>query len=594
MIASLPGVNRYPISLKTICQYMGFIVYLVQESINERGIFMTYNKKKMLSCGVILISVLLAYICRLARPENVFMRNIADQCRNCIYLGIYCAWVIYLEKHVVHKKMRRCLTAIGCLMVFWFFVRTVKFHILHDPLGEHVCWYLYYIPMILIPVLGLAAAMFFGEKDEEKTVRRIKILLTVAVVLIVSVFTNDLHQMVFHFAKQPPFSDNDYSYGILFMVIQGWMLICLTGMEIILIRKSRIPGKKQFWLPIIPGILLLGWNIGNIFRLPFIQTFAGDMTAVCCLLMAAIYQGCILCGLIQTNNRYFELFQTSGGLDAEITDYSFQRYYHSGDFPQLSPELRSMIVNRSFVQEQGIRINHIPIRGGHLFWSEDISVLLDQYQDIREQQEELTARNRLLKKTYQKEAERRKAEEQNRLLNMIQSQTAGQLELLSQLMDELEKTESRERYNWILGKIVVVGTYLKRRKNLVLTQYTSDGNLLTMEDLRQSIAESCDSLKLCKIRAAYYVESGDVQLNADDILKCYDTFEWLVEQLSDVMHSIFYRVSQIDEDLRISVHIVSEADLRDLVSERPELKVQQEDENEWFVGCIVLRKGGSR
>ena len=555
---------------------------------------MTYNKKKMLSCGVILTSVLLAYICRLVRPENVFMRNIADQCRNCIYLGIYCAWVIYLEKHVVHKKMRRCLTAIGCLMVFWFFVRTVKFHILHDPLGEHVCWYLYYIPMILIPVLGLAAAMFFGEKDEEKTVRRIKILLTVAVVLIVSVFTNDLHQMVFHFAKQPPFSDNDYSYGILFMVIQGWMLICLTGMEIILIRKSRIPGKKQFWLPIIPGILLLGWNIGNIFRLPFIQTFAGDMTAVCCLLMAAIYQGCILCGLIQTNNRYFELFQTSGGLDAEITDYSFQRYYHSGDFPQLSPELRSMIVNRSFVQEQGIRINHIPIRGGHLFWSEDISVLLDQYQDIREQQEELTARNRLLKKTYQKEAERRKAEEQNRLLNMIQSQTAGQLELLSQLMDELEKTESRERYNWILGKIVVVGTYLKRRKNLVLTQYTSDGNLLTMEDLRQSNAESCDSLKLCKIRAAYYVESGDVQLNADDILKCYDTFEWLVEQLSGVMHSIFYRVSQIDEDLRISVHIVSEADLRDLVSERPELKVQQEDENEWFVGCIVLRKGGSR
>ena len=541
-----------------------------------------------------MISVLLAYICRLERPENVFMRNIADQCRNCIYLGIYCAWVIYLEKHVVHKKMRRCLTAIGCLMVFWFFVRTVKFHILHDPLGDHVCWYLYYIPMILIPVLGLAAAMFFGEKDEEKTVRRIKILLTVAVVLIVSVFTNDLHQMVFHFAKQPPFSDNDYSYGILFMVIQGWMLICLTGMEIILIRKSRIPGKKQFWLPIIPGILLLGWNIGNIFRLPFIQTFAGDMTAVCCLLMAAIYQGCILCGLIQTNNRYFELFQTSGGLDAEITDYSFQRYYHSGDFPQLSPELRSMIVNRSLVQEQGIRINHIPIRGGHLFWSEDISVLLDQYQDIREQQEELTARNRLLKKTYQKEAERRKAEEQNRLLNMIQSQTAGQLELLSQLMDELEKTESRERYNWILGKIVVVGTYLKRRKNLVLTQYTSDGNLLTMEDLRQSIAESCDSLKLCKIRAAYYVESGDVQLNADDILKCYDTFEWLVEQLSDVMHSIFYRVSQIDENLRISVHIVSEADLRDLVSERPELKVQQEDENEWFVGCIVLRKGGSR
>ena len=172
---------------------------------------MTYNKKRALSYGGILISVFLAYFCRLGRPENVFMRNLADQCRNCIYLGMYCAWVIYLEKHVVHRKTRRCLTAIGCLMVFWFFVRTVKFHILHDPLGEHICWYLYYIPMILIPVLGLAAAMFLGEKDGEKTVRKIIALLAFAVVLIISVFTNDLHQLVFRFSGRPPLSDRDYS-----------------------------------------------------------------------------------------------------------------------------------------------------------------------------------------------------------------------------------------------------------------------------------------------------------------------------------------------------------------------------------------------
>ena len=48
---------------------------------------MTYNKKRMLSYGVILISVLLAYFCRLVRPKNTFARNFADQCRSCIYLG---------------------------------------------------------------------------------------------------------------------------------------------------------------------------------------------------------------------------------------------------------------------------------------------------------------------------------------------------------------------------------------------------------------------------------------------------------------------------------------------------------------------------
>ena len=59
---------------------------------------MTYSKKRTLSYGVILISVLLAYFCRQVRTENVFMRNLADQCRSCIYLGMYCAWVIYLGK----------------------------------------------------------------------------------------------------------------------------------------------------------------------------------------------------------------------------------------------------------------------------------------------------------------------------------------------------------------------------------------------------------------------------------------------------------------------------------------------------------------
>ena len=46
--------------------------------------------------------------------------------------------------------------------------------------------------------------------------------------------------------------------------------------------------------------------------------------------------------------------------------------------------------------------------------------------------------------------------------------------------------------------------------------------------------------------------------------------------------------------LELIVHIVAKADLRGLMSERPELNVQQEDENEWFIGCIVFRKRGGR
>ena len=548
---------------------------------------MSYQKKRRLSCIVVLLFVLLAYICRFIETDNELIQTLADQCRACTYLGIYCAWVIYLNKHVVQKKVRQYLTAIGCLMVCWFFLRTVKYHILLDPLGGHICWYLYYIPMILIPTFGLSATLLMDGAEKKTTKWITGILLFFSVILIICVLTNDLHQQVFRFEGPIPYSDKNYGYGILFMLIQLWIIACLVIMEILLVKKSRIPDRKRFWLPVIPGLLLLGWNIANLLRLPFIKTFAGDMTAICCLLMAAIFQGCILCGLIQTNSRYFELFQATGGLDAEITDNSFRRYYFSGEFPELSKDLRDSIIAKSSVQERGIRINHLPVKGGHLFWSEDISVLLDQYQDIQEQQEELTARNQLLRKTYKKEAERRKLEEQNRLLNIIQSQTSRQYELLSHYMEKLEQTESREEYELILSKIVVVGTYLKRRKNLMLTRYSSREDSLTMADLKQSLAESCENLKLCEIKAAYFVQDKEKQLRADDVLKCYDFFEWLIEQLFDVMNSVFFRVTHIEEKLQISVHIVSQEDIRPYLAEKPGLLIEQEEEQEWFIRCPV-------
>ena len=100
--------------------------------------------------------------------------------------------------------MRQCLTVIGCLMVFWFFLRTVKYHIFQDPLSTHICWYLYYFPMILIPTLGLNAS-FLLEEEHDKVKKRSIFLLFSAMLLIISVFTNDLHQQVFHFYLNPPY-----------------------------------------------------------------------------------------------------------------------------------------------------------------------------------------------------------------------------------------------------------------------------------------------------------------------------------------------------------------------------------------------------
>lgn len=136
----------------------------------------------------------------------------------------------------------------------------------------------------------------------------------------------------------------------------------------------------------------------------------------------------------------------------------------------MTDQMRKDTKQAPLLLEHGIQIKHISLRGGHAFWAEDVSQVSDQYKELEELQEELTERNHLLQIAYEKEAEKKAIEEKNRLFNIIQNQTFHQIRLLDQYLNELQKTESEEIYDRILRKIVVVGTYMKRRKNLILSQ----------------------------------------------------------------------------------------------------------------------------
>ena len=59
---------------------------------------------------------------------------------------------------------------------------------------------------------------------------------------------------------------------------------------------------------------------------------------------------------------------------------------------------------------------------------------------------------------------------------------------MTHFMEELEVTESKDVYERLLAQIIVIGTYLKRRKNLLLTMNNDSQAGLTEEDLIQSLA----------------------------------------------------------------------------------------------------------
>lgn len=48
---------------------------------------MSYQKKRRLSCIVVLLFVLLAYICRFIETDNELIQTLADQCVPVLTLG---------------------------------------------------------------------------------------------------------------------------------------------------------------------------------------------------------------------------------------------------------------------------------------------------------------------------------------------------------------------------------------------------------------------------------------------------------------------------------------------------------------------------
>ena len=547
---------------------------------------MSYSKKRRVSYIAVFVCVVAALLCRHVKKTSDIENIILDQSRTCLYLGLYIAWGIYLQKRVVNSKIRRCLLEIASLMVFWIFLRSIKYHILMEVFSRRMCWYLYYIPCTMIPTLGLNAAILMGEEEEKNTRVRTLALVLPAILLALLVITNDFHQLVFSFPGEKPFSDAEYQYGPIFFAVQIWAIFCLIAMEAILTKKSKIPNKRRIWLPFFPGALLLIWNLGNVIGISVIRNYFGDMAVVCCLLMSAIYQSCIYCGLIETNTRYTELFQAAGGISAEITDDRWKVWYRSGEFPNITDQMRHDAKYAPLMLEHGIQIKHISLRGGHAFWAEDISPVLDQYKELEELQVELTERNRLLQIAYEKEAEKKAIEEKNRLFNLIQNQTKQQIHLLDYYLDELQKTDSEEIYDKLLRKIVVVGTYMKRRKNLILSQKEKQAKL-TAEDLKRSLTESCDSLKLCDIKGSFYIDSTIKSLGDDSILTCYDFFEWVIEELIDELQSVFLRIAEIDGQLKIAVTVKGPSDLSVLLKKNPGLYIEQEAEDEWFISLKV-------
>ena len=235
-------------------------------------------------------------------------------------------------------------------------------------------------------------------------------------------------------------------------------------------------------------------------------------------------------------------------------------------------------------------LHNMPISGGHAIWTEDVSELIRLKEQLTAAREELIERSAILRYEYELEKERKTVEEQNRLYDLLTAATQKQIDRISALMKAYEAVgEDVEAGRRILSRIAVLGSYVKRKKHLTLSVYSSVD--VAEEELKNALAESIRYLQPMGVRCTMFVETGRPYLPGETAALAYDFFEAAVEAAMDSLFAMMVTVSVVSGILRIRLTVGCREDLSVLTRDYPEACAERSDEDEWSL--ILPLKGGA-
>ena len=502
--------------------------------------------------AVLVIAALLCRIVGKVSPRYLFWGIL----RTLIYIGLYIGWGISIHKRVVQKAAKNTLIFISGLMIFWFVVRSIKYFFAMDVNVERYLWYSYYLPMLFIPQAAVQTAVLLGQPEEYILPKWLKFLYVPTTLCFLLVLSNDFHQCVFSFAAGEVWTDKGYSYAWGYYTVLLWEVVCAVVAFALMVYKCRLSQRKKY-LPVIGiGISIL-YAIIYASGVEWMQVIGGDITAALCLMFVCIFESCIYCGLIQTNTGYEELFEVCT-MGAQITDRNYCVRYTSANAMELSEAVMREAEKGDVVVDKKMLIQNRPIQGGHILWQEDIEYIIMLLERMEENRKTIEESNCLEQENYQTKAKINMLREKNRLYDKLQTQTAGQIGLLNELLSRYEAEEDLVKSRRLLAKISVIGTYIKRYGNLIFIGERAE--ISDVAELGACLEESFSSLKLMGIECAMTAPAGE-RIYVQDAVYIYSFFELIVEASVDSIQFMWVKIRPCGEELIVCMEVESEANL---------------------------------
>ncbi len=443
-----------------------------------------------------------------------------------IFIIIVTIWTASVLRRSLQKGISYASFFTGIILIGWILVRLVKYQIVATPMLTRYLWYSFYIFQLSLPLVMLWMAWAI-DKPKNKTFppkwwRMMAILICV---LIIFVFTNDLHGLVFHLDLSRPDWDINYSYGFGYYLVLFVSMVNLAVVFFMLVQKSiKNPRKKGFIFPLAIFFLFGVYNYGYIIRNPLV--FQTDVTIVTGLFAMLMFEASIRSGLIPVNTKYIDLFKRSP-LKMQIVNKAGEMVLASASATPLNQEILDNVIASSplpILQEKDSLIFANPIPGGYAVWQEDIRKLSQLQRDIQESTQMLTEANTMLAEEEKIERSITKENAKKQLMEQLEAEIAGSLKQLSTMIENLPHAETQSIET---TRIALLLCYIKRRSNLFFRE------------------KETNSIAMCELIAYMDELSGIAKYSNVQIATVNETKGSIAIRYATLFYDIFYAVADV-------------------------------------------------
>lgn len=561
------------------------LLQLCIEAICLSGILFTVENENDILHSILLYFFLLV-LCFFAEVDiipDVFPYRMIS---SLYFLGLGVLLVIYFSERIADRgNLKRWLHVCAWLIVVFLFLRTVKYEAFPEASGcARYTWYLYYLPMLYIPLCTFYATLSI-DGDDKRALRIPRYIMgVITTFLLVLVLTNDLHQKVFCFAPGFANWDRNYTYGLMYFVIIGWIYLLYAFTIRVMFKKSRLSAvKKRWWVIVIPFVMGITMQLLIAFgKMPRINgLMIVEFPETVCFMIALFWECCIRIGLIPSNKGYGELLNVSS-LAMQITDKKGNAIYKSITAANLLPFQRESEEPIKLDENTELYCERIP--GGYTYWQNDISELNEINRKLEEVHSLLEEETELIRLENELKERQVSIEQRTKLYDLITEKTLTQSGKIEALATEALDTGDVKIRNKNAAIICFLGAYMKRYANLMLL--AENDRQMNLAELGMAITESLRYLGNAGVPSDY-VGKVNEKIPAKSIILLYEVFEKVIEDQLDGLQAAYIKMEDEPEfTLKITLEGVQatlpEDVNRKLESNKFYAKVSHEDDISYF------------